>query len=121
MLYMIQFMYCLNMKTFSCFGAFSYRTQLPVSHGSRSDLSQTLPLYSPVSKTKVSFVKKEVLYSIDFFNPKGKLSIHFRKVIRKITSNACPHSSIHHYFHNTCTIIFCCSLLTVSRAFCITL
>ena len=47
------------MKTFSCFGAFSYRTQPPVSHGSRSDLSQTLPLYSPVSKTKVSFVKKK--------------------------------------------------------------
>ena len=52
------------MKTFSCFGAFSYRTQLPVSHGSRSDLSQTLPLYSPVSKTKVSFVKKKKRYYI---------------------------------------------------------
>ena len=63
------------MKTCSCFGAFSYRTQLPVSHGSRSDLSQTLPLYSPVSKTKVSFVKKkELLYSLDFFNPEGKPS-----------------------------------------------
>ena len=52
------------MKTFSCFGAFSYRTQLPVSHGSRSDLSQTLPLCSPVSKTKVSFVKKKKRYYI---------------------------------------------------------
>ena len=55
------------MKTFSCFGAFSYRTQLPVSHGSRSDLSQTLPLYSPVSKTKVSFVKKKRYYIVSIF------------------------------------------------------
>ena len=60
MLYMIQFIYCLKVKTFSCFDAFSYRTQPPVSHGSRSDLSQTLPLYSPVSKTK------EVLYNLEF-------------------------------------------------------
>ena len=101
MLYMIQFIYCLKVKTFSCFDAFWYRTQPPVSHGSRSDLSQTLPLYSPVSKTK------EVLYSLDFFKPEGKLSIqdlpwnHLRKVIRKTTSNTCSHLFIHPF-----TIIF---------------
>ena len=58
------------MKTFSCFGAFSYRTQPPVSHGSRSDLSQTLPLCSPVSKTKVFFVKKRYYIVLIFLSLK---------------------------------------------------